>query len=98
MRTLAFLDDFLVMFRRKKQAEFIALYIVQLAVKLGISLHPTKTDWQPKQTRQHLGMLIDTVHGEFYVPASKLARIKGLAKDILCHAGRNGISTRYCLS
>lgn len=89
LRTLAFLDDFLVMFRRKKQAEFIALYIVQLALKLGISLHPTKTDWQPKQTRQHLGMLIDTVHGEFRVPASKLARIKGLAKDILCHAGRN---------
>ena len=51
LRTLAFLDDFLVMFRWKKQAVFIASYIVQLAVKLGISLHPTKTDWEPKQTR-----------------------------------------------
>ena len=89
LRTLAFLDDFLVMFRRKQQAVFIASYIVQLASKLGISLHPTKTDWQPKQTRQHLGMLVDTVKGEFRVPPSKLARIRALAKDILCHAGRN---------
>ena len=89
LRTLAFLDDFLVMFRKRKQAQYIAAYIVALAASLGITLHPTKTDWNPKQTRQHLGMLIDTVKGEFRVPSDKLARIRGMAKDILCHAGRN---------
>ena len=34
-------------------------------------------------------MLIDTVKGEFRVPAEKLARFRGIAKDILCHPGRN---------
>lgn len=89
LRTLAFLDDFLVMFRKRRQAQYIAAYIVSLAASLGITLHPTKTDWDPKQTRQHLGMLVDTVKGEFRVPADKLARIRCMAKDILCHAGRN---------
>ena len=89
LRTLAFLDDFLVMFRKRKHAEYIATYIVSLALKLGLALHPLKTDWQPKQTRHHLGMLIDTAKGEFRVPAEKLARVRAMAKDILCHAGRN---------
>ena len=89
LRTLAFLDDFLVMFNKRKQAVAVATYIVALAAALGITLHPKKTDWDPKQTRQHLGMLIDTVAGEFRVPVSKLSRIKSMAKDILCHAARN---------
>ena len=89
LRTLVFLDDFLVMLRRCRHARFIAAYIVSLAARLGISLHLVKADRQPKQTRQHLGMLVDTVQGEFVVPALKLARIRSMAEDILCHAGRN---------
>jgi hypothetical protein len=89
LRTLAFLDDFLVMFTKHKHAVSVATYIVALATALGITLHPKKTDWEPKQTRQHLGMLVDTVAGEFRVPVSKLSRIKSMAKDILCHAARN---------
>ena len=88
LRMLAFLDDFLVMFR-KRQAQYISAYIVSLAASLGITLHPTKTDWDPKQTCQHLGMLVETVKGEFHVPANKLARIRCMAKDILCHARPN---------
>ena len=89
LRTLAFLDDFLLMFRRLRDGLSISTYVKALAARLGLSLHPTKTCWTPKQSRRHLGIIVDSLKGEFRVPPDKLSRVRAMAKDILCHAARN---------
>ena len=38
---------------------------------------------------EHLGLVIDTVKGEFRAPAKKLSAISSLARDLLCGAARH---------
>ena len=49
----------------------------------GLKVNEAKSDWEPRQLGQWLGIIINTIHMTFQVPSSKLERLKSAIRDVL---------------
>ena len=76
---LPYLDDFFFVFESREQALAGAEWIRQVIAFLGLAWHPTKCEWEPTQSVQHLGITVIAAEGLFEVPREKLAKLKRLA-------------------
>ena len=83
IRARAFLDDFLLIFSTLCEAVLGVQYVKGLLMALGLQWHDEKSVWEPCQTIEHLGLIVDTVTGQFLVPYNKLLTIRDYAKLLL---------------
>ena len=49
----------------------------------GLKVNEAKSDWEPRQLGQWLGIIINTIQMPFQVPSSKLERLKSAIRDVL---------------
>ena len=89
MGVLPWLDDFLMTQHSHKAAVASSAFCRSEMQALGLQPHDKKTDWAPKQRREHLGFEIDFVDGVFRIPAAKGVRVRAIAKDCICRAKRS---------
>lgn len=83
IKILPFVDDFLVVCSDKEQALQQRAFIEDLLQRLGLSRALDKAQWEPVQTLQHLGLIVDTRLGQFRAPQAKLSTLSELSKKIL---------------
>jgi hypothetical protein len=99
-RVFACLDDFLicpvkagrvVSMRDCRKARQV---IDKLLSSLGLTRHPTKEDRVGSTRVEHLGCVIDSDRMRFYIEPRKIAKVYGIARDILRQArqGRRWVS------
>lgn len=64
--------------------------------RLGLSMHPTKTDFSGKQALEILGIVVDTSSARFLLSPEKLRKVETGARRLLSYAGqhRRHVSTR----
>jgi hypothetical protein len=72
LRLMPNVDDFIVFTTSHQAALQARSLIASFLDRLGMSRHPSKGLWDPVQYGQHMGIDIDTAHGTFYAPATKL--------------------------
>ena len=89
VKVLPYLDDFLFIVRTKRQGVGIGRYIKAVMKALGLAWSEGKSAWAPVQCIQHLGLIVDSVRGQFQVPAEKLRELKLLAKHLLSEVRRH---------
>lgn len=89
MGVLPWLDDFLFTAHTLHEASLGAAFVRTEMQLLGLCPHPVKTDWEPRQRREHLGFEVDFIDGVFRVPTSKARKASGVAKDLICRAKRS---------
>jgi hypothetical protein len=99
-RVLAYLDDFLICpvkagrvssMRHCRKATQV---IDKLLSSLDLTRHPTKGEWVESTRVEHLGCVIDSDRMRFYIAPRKIAKVHGIAPDILRQArqGRRWVS------
>ena len=91
LRVLPYLDDFLFLIDGRTAALAGVCFVQDVLDQLGLVPHPRKCHWEPTQQIEHLGFMIDTHRGVFYLPAQKVRKISVysvLAKDLICRALR----------
>jgi hypothetical protein len=99
-RVLAYLDDFLIcpikagkitgMRNFRKATKMID----KLLSSLALTRHPKKRNWVGSTRVKHLGCVRDTNRMRFYIAPQKIAKVHGIARDILRQArkGRRWVS------
>ena len=85
-RLLPFVDDFALFESSLPACVERQVQVFALLDDLGLKIHPNKGYHTPVQAGLHLGLEIDFAQGVFRAPASKLAKISTLAKQLLCSA------------
>jgi hypothetical protein len=83
---LPYVDDFLFVAPTLPAALALRDRVEALLSRLGLSRNTKKGVWEPTQSLEHLGMIVDLQRGMFIAPQSKLLGIAKLARDILCRA------------
>jgi Reverse transcriptase (RNA-dependent DNA polymerase) len=99
-RVLAYLDDLLICSLRpgrvtnmrdcRKAAQVIDKYLSSL----GLKRNPMKREWVGSTQVEHLGYVVDSDRGRFYIPPRKIAKVRSIARAILRQArqGRRWVS------
>ena len=100
LRVLPYLDDFLFVIDGLSAAYAGVRFVQATLSMLGLVPHPRKCLWEPTQVIEHLGFVIDTHRGLFYLPAHKVRKLAMLAKDIICRAlrGKRWVPSRMLAS
>jgi len=88
IRHRVLLDDFLLMFRAADDAEGAVRYTQALLGFLGLEANEQKSHWEVTQVLEHLGLIVDTLQGKFFIPEGKVQAIKACAKAVLSEVGR----------
>ena len=81
---LHYLDDFLVVAPTREILEEQMRFVEEAVGALGLTINYAKSNWEPTQDLKHLGLGIDSARNVFYVTADKQAKIRGVAKAMLC--------------
>jgi hypothetical protein len=89
IRHRVLLDDFLLLFRDREVGEAAVAYTQALLEYLGLKAHPEKSSWELEHVKVHLGLIVDTLQGKFFIPSAKIAKIKACAKLVLSEVGRD---------
>jgi ribonuclease HI len=87
-KILGYVDDFLAVFKTRREALAGRDRCQEVMDYLGIQRHPDKGEWEPTQHLEHLGLDIDFKHGLFKVPPRKLVELMRQARDVA------GLATR----
>jgi hypothetical protein len=82
------LDDFLLLFQEQEDGAAAVPYVQALLELLGLKAHPEKSSWELEHVKQHLGLIVDTLEGKFYIPPAKIEKIKSYAKWVLSEVSR----------
>lgn len=80
LRIVAYLDDLLILGDTAEQAKDSGEMVVKHLETLGFLINSKKTDLEPKQTREFLGMIVCTKTMQILTPDEKLKRIAREAK------------------
>ena len=88
MRVLAYVDDFLGICPSMEAGLEAMARADALMLELGILKHPRKFTPEPVQRLDHLGLEVDLAEGRFRVTAKRAAKLRAMAKDLLCRAAR----------
>ena len=83
VRLLWYLDDFLICGATPEECAHARDLTVELFRQLGLLIKREKCVWTPTQQIEHLGMLVDTVRGEFRVTDRKLEQLRSAGQRIL---------------
>lgn len=84
-----YMDDFLVAFGDQERLKKVRRTIDRLVTAMGLTRKMQKGFWEPTTRIEHLGHLIDTARMTFGITSTRLEKIKGIAKSLLCQARRN---------
>ena len=90
LRILPYMDDFLIICRTREEALRARTRVEQVLKFLGLQRNEAKGHWEVTQRLEHLGMLVDSQRGVFQVTPARMAKLKGLAKETICLAKRQG--------
>jgi len=90
IRHRVLLDDFLLLFREEEEGERAVPDVKALLEFLGLKYHPEKSSWELERVKQHLGLIVDTLQGKFFIPPAKIEKIRACAKLVLSEVGREG--------
>ena len=88
IRHRVLLDDFLMMFRAGDDAEGAVEYTQALLGFLGLEANEKKSHWEATHVLEHLGLVVDTLKGKFFIPEGKVQAIKACAKAVLSEVAR----------
>lgn len=78
-RVLPYLDDFLLCWATQAEAEQGVREVQALLQRLGLSWHPTKSNWTPTQRLVHLGLELDTYEGVFRLTGTRRNKVRAAA-------------------
>lgn len=81
-----YLDDFLLFGSSAQQCAEAMSTMERIAAELGVELHPTKRDG-PSQMVVFLGIGIDTVARQIFLPADKKAKLERICSRLLAARG-----------
>jgi hypothetical protein len=100
VRVLHYVDDFLFLARSQDAALEARGYVEALMSLLGLKRKLEKGCWEPTQRLSpHLGLGLDTVAGQFFVPPARLHKLQNIALALLGRAARNtGLVPRRLLA
>jgi len=100
VRVLPYVDDFLFLAASQASALEARGYVQALLDLLGLRRNVAKGCWEPTQRlAPHLGLGVDTLRQQFFVPPDRLAKLEQLALAVLGRAGRNcGLVPRRLLA
>jgi ribonuclease HI len=87
-RCLVYLDDFLMLFATKEDAEAGSVRARALLERLGLHWEERKCQWEPVQRLEHLGLEVDTVRGLFLVTPKRVNKLEREATDLICRGNR----------
>jgi hypothetical protein len=90
IRHRVLLDDFLLLFQDRREGELAVPYVQGLLEYLGLKAHPEKSSWDLEYVKMHLGLIVDTLQGKFFIPPAKLDKIKECARLVLSEVSRGG--------
>ena len=92
VRVVAYLDDFLAMFRSREEAIRVRDHIIlPTLLRLGFITEDSKSVWEPTRRLEMLGLILDTEAAVVEIPEDKLDKIEGLAKSLL---GKEQVTAR----
>jgi hypothetical protein len=81
---LHYLDDFLIIARTQEELQVQMSFVESAVEALGLTINYSKSNWSPTQDLKHLGLGINSARNIFYVTADKKAKIRAVAKQMLC--------------
>jgi len=90
IRHRVLLDDFLLLFQDRGEGERAVPYVQGLLEYLGLKAHPEKSSWDLEHVKMHLGLIVDTLQGKFFIPPAKVDKIKQCARLMLSEVSRGG--------
>lgn len=96
IRIVAYMDDILIIGRTKEETELHTRQALELLLKLGWKIRLDKSELEPSQNREFLGMLLDTT-GELpvlRVPYKKKRKIRREVKRLIMAAVQGPIPRR----
>uniref|UniRef100_A0A914YLH6 Reverse transcriptase domain-containing protein n=1 Tax=Panagrolaimus superbus TaxID=310955 RepID=A0A914YLH6_9BILA len=81
--TVVYLDDWLIMGPTKEECKRSVSIVVEVIESLGLIVNEEKSHFEPVQTLEFLGLLVDTGTLEFKVPEKKQEKIKKMAMQLI---------------
>ncbi|KAK3287923.1 hypothetical protein CYMTET_4601 [Cymbomonas tetramitiformis] len=89
MRVLPYMDDSLVLVDSQREG-LLGREKFQLVLhRLGLRRNEKKSQWDPVQVVEHLGLEVDLKLAQFRVTEQRMQKIHSRAKEKLCDAARN---------
>jgi hypothetical protein len=86
------MDDILFMAHLREAALYLRDRVEALLHRLGLQRNPKKGMWEPTQVRDHLGLTIDLLNGEFRAHVDKFQALSKHASTLL---GREASTARW---
>lgn len=84
IRMVAYLDDFLALFRSREEAIRVRdQVILPTLARLGFLVEDSKSVWEPTQRLEMLGLILDTGNKVIEIPEDKLSKIEDLARSLV---------------
>ena len=80
---LVYIDDGISGVADRTSAKAASIIQRKDLLSSGLKVNEAKSDWEPRQLGQWLGIIINTIQMTFQVPSSKLERLKSAIRDVL---------------
>ena len=97
IRLLPYLNDFLFMSTSREAALQLSFRILRDFREAGFVVNMEKSLLHPSQSIIHLGMMVNSVTGQFEVPSRRWEKLQAAIKA-LCSAHRNRVPVRLLAS
>ena len=81
--SLVYIDDGISGVADRTSAKAASIIQRKDLLSSGLKVNEAKSDWEPRQLGQWLGIIINTIQMTFQVPSSKLERLKSSLRDVL---------------
>ena len=81
--SLVYIDDGISGVADRTSAKAASIIQRKDLLSSGLKVNEAKSDWEPRQLGQWLGIIINTIQMPFQVPSSKLERLKSAIRDVL---------------
>jgi hypothetical protein len=90
LQILPYMDDFILFAPTRAKVLHARERVQAVLDDLGLSRHPSKGQWEPTQRLDHLGICLSLAGvAMFFVPESRLEKIRKMAHSLICMAKRN---------
>ena len=97
IRLLPYMDDFLFMSKSREEALQLSSRILKDFREAGFVVNMEKSMLLPSQSLVHMGMVVDSVSGQFEVPTPRWDKLQAAIKA-LCSAHKNRVPVRQLAS
>ena len=76
IRTVIYIDDLLILAKSKEEAEQHRDIVLSLLQHLGWTINWEKSNLQPSQTCEYLGLIIDSIRSELRIPTTRKQQLR----------------------